>query len=603
MLRNYSISQRIYALFFLFALSLAAIIGALAHTANSITSAGVASTNTLMMSEERGRIQAITHSTALALGDLTATAETDEAKLEIITKAVEHARFEPDNSGYFFVYKGTVNAAHPTVKKLVGKDLGQTKDKNGVAYVSLLSEAAQKGGGFVDFVFPKPGMGDLPKIGYAEVIPGTPYWIGTGIYVDNIAAAEAKIAETMNGIANTKLIITLGVVLAVLLFLGVPVAYSLVVSIVRPLRQATATAQEIASGALNVCITVEGKDEIAALQQDLCVMVDTLRANMESIKAKEAESQEQAQQAMEPARHAEELTQAALASKQEMVEAAVRLESVANQLAEASGGLDTLSVNITSGSEEQMQRLTETATAMDQMNSTVLEVAQNAGHAADATEASRTKAREGEQAVKVTIDAMRELRTMSEELRENMQRLGAQSQAIGTVMSVINDIADQTNLLALNAAIEAARAGDAGRGFAVVADEVRKLAEKTMVATREVGETIQGIQSITKANVESMDGAMVAMTKAEERSSDSGLLLGEILGMADRAAAQVQSIATAAEEQSAASEQIAKSLTRIDGVARSNGELVHEAGNAIHTLAEQATVLRQLVGALQSKAA
>lgn len=76
-----------------------------------------------------------------------------------------------------------------------------------------------------------------------------------------------------------------------------------------------------------------------------------------------------------------------------------------------------------------------------------------------------------------------------------MVGLGGQAENIGKVLGVINDIADQTNLLALNAAIEAARAGDAGRGFAVVADEVRKLAEKTMLATKEVGNAILAIQN------------------------------------------------------------------------------------------------------------
>ena len=124
-----------------------------------------------------------------------------------------------------------------------------------------------------------------------------------------------------------------------------------------------------------------------------------------------------------------------------------------------------------------------------------------------------------------------------------------------------------------------------------------------MHATKEVGETIQGIQNLTRANVESMDGAMQAMREAEDRSNDSGLRLKEILTTADQAAGQVASIATAAEEQSAASEEITRSLERIDSVAKDNSALAQQAGAAIHGLAAQAATLRQLIAELQKRGA
>ncbi len=599
MLRNHSISTRIYALFVILALFVAGLLCAFYFSAHSVSEAGVAEAKKIMLDEERGRIKAITHAEAQSLSDLASGLNDDESKLAIIAKAVDHVRFETDGSGYFFVYKGTVNAAHPTLKDLVGKDLGDTKDAGGVFYVRELFQAAQNGGGFVRFAFDKPGKGVQPKLGYAEAIPGTPYWIGTGIYIDNVDAAERKLTASLSSLADTRIWLTLGISAALLALLVLPLCMALGASIVRPLREAIDTAREIAGGSLSVSIKPTGKDEITDLQTDLHLMVDTLRANMERITAQEESARKQAGEALSTAERADALAHEAQESQKGMSAAAVKLEAVVAELGQASEGLSHLSGELTTGADDQMSHVTETATAMEEMNATVLEVARNAGQAAEQTEASRGKAREGEAVVRHTVEAMRSLREMSEKLRDSMQRLGKQSEAIGEVMGVINDIADQTNLLALNAAIEAARAGEAGRGFAVVADEVRKLAEKTMAATRGVGETIEGIQNLTRANVASMDDAMSAIQEAETRSEDSGRRLADILTTAEQAAGQVASIATAAEEQSAASEEITRSLGRIDDIAKQNGALAQQAGQAIGGLAEQAATLRQLIVALQ----
>ncbi|MDE8731315.1 cache domain-containing protein, partial [Desulfovibrio desulfuricans] len=101
--------------------------------------------------------------------------------LRTIAQYVDSARFEDDSSGYVYVYKGTVSAAHPLQKQLIGKDLASTADSRGVHYVSELYRAAQRGGGFVDFVFPKPGSGDVFKLGYAEAIADTPGPIQKGV--------------------------------------------------------------------------------------------------------------------------------------------------------------------------------------------------------------------------------------------------------------------------------------------------------------------------------------------------------------------------------------------------------------------------------------
>ncbi|GKT29318.1 Chemotaxis methyl-accepting receptor like protein, partial [Aduncisulcus paluster] len=158
-------------------------------------------------------------------------------------------------------------------------------------------------------------------------------------------------------------------------------------------------------------------------------------------------------------------------------------DEISDQLASAADELSAQVDESRRGAEVQQQRASETATAMDQMNATVMEVAQ------------------GQELVGQVVTSIQALEQNSEELKSSMEELGQRTDSIGKVMNVITDIADQTNLLALNAAIEAARAGEAGRGFAVVADEVRKLAEKTMDATKEVGEAITSIQDSTRTNI------------------------------------------------------------------------------------------------------
>ena len=173
--------------------------------------------------------------------------------------------------------------------------------------------------------------------------------------------------------------------------------------------------------------------------------------------------------------------------------------------------------------------------------------------------------------------------------------------AITHMTQEVREIADQTNLLALNAAIEAARAGEAGRGFAVVADEVRKLAEKTMIATKEVGDSIQSIQQMAGMNVRSVDEAATELEQASRLATESGSALGEIVSSTDSSAGQIQSIATAAEEQSATSEEINRSIDEINAIAVQTDGHVTASMNALKDLEEQAGVLAQLIGQLKDQ--
>ncbi|GFK96149.1 Methyl-accepting chemotaxis protein McpQ [Fundidesulfovibrio magnetotacticus] len=282
-----------------------------------------------------------------------------------------------------------------------------------------------------------------------------------------------------------------------------------------------------------------------------------------------------------------------------MLRVAAELEQVSEVLTSASEQLSAQVEQSSRGAENQAQRVAETATAMEEMNATVLEVAKNASQAAETSQGARGRAEEGSRVVGQVVASIQQVEEQALALKRDMGVLGGQAEGIGQVMNVISDIADQTNLLALNAAIEAARAGEAGRGFAVVADEVRKLAEKTMQATKEVGEAITGIQQGTRSNIGNVEQAVRTIEEAAALATRSGESLKEIVSMVDSASDQVRSIAAASEQQSAASEEINRSIEEVSTISSETSQAMTQAAQAVSDLARQAQVLRRLIGDMQ----
>ncbi len=226
--------------------------------------------------------------------------------------------------------------------------------------------------------------------------------------------------------------------------------------------------------------------------------------------------------------------------------------------------------DVEDGAKNQGMAAAKAADLTASLSEAIQQVEGNARAVTEGSNQASEAAKSGTGIVESTIEGMRRIQMKVGASAQKVQEMGNRSKQIGAIVETIDDIASQTNLLALNAAIEAARAGEHGKGFAVVADEVRKLAERSSVATREIGQLIKGIQQTVDEAVMAMNEGAAEVQGGVDLANKSGSALLNILAAAEAVQQQANQATEAALRMNTFSEELVKSVDKVAKIAEVN---------------------------------
>lgn len=243
------------------------------------------------------------------------------------------------------------------------------------------------------------------------------------------------------------------------------------------------------------------------------------------------------------------------------------LKSVGDQARDASRQAKTINEQSVNATKNQQREIDSVVTATNEMSATANEVSQLAVSVAENVNRARDTVMASQNSLSGSVNTVQGLTADMQRANESISDVASRTEDINQILDVIRTIAEQTNLLALNAAIEAARAGEQGRGFAVVADEVRSLASKTQSSTDEINTLIQSLQGGVKQAVAVIESSSEKAKGAMEETQSSYESLSSVVSDIGNVAEHITQVATAAEEQSAVSEEISKNLTIIGDAA------------------------------------
>ncbi|MBA4710450.1 methyl-accepting chemotaxis protein [Aquitalea aquatica] len=459
------------------------------------------------------------------------------ASLAALRQKIMSVRF--GESGYIYAFDSRNEPGrmmiHPHSQ---GKNLLDFKDKDGLAINRIMLEQKQ---GVLHYHWAKPDSNEAvrPKIAVFDTFERWGWIVAASSYEDEFAAQ----LQAMRWRLAVGIIVMIGLLLAATFWTSR-------LWVTRPLAHAVAAIRRVADGDLTVRIQASSQDEVGELLHAADAMSSHLREMIGEVERSLASLSVQAR------------------------------------------SLVSISEDVSTASGEQNAAASTMAACVEEMSSSINQVARHADLARQMAADASVQSQSGVQVVSQATNTMGQIAAAVKQAGGTVRQLDGLSERIAEVVTVIRDIADQTNLLALNAAIEAARAGEAGRGFAVVADEVRKLAERTTQSTLQITDTVSKIQDGARMAVEHMEAGAQQVDAGVSSASQAASSLQDIQAGAAQVGEAVSGISDALGEQDAASRDIALNVEKIAQQADGNHGKARAAAQAAATLVGLAEALR-----------